>query len=186
MPSFWRLRISRLSSVFCLTIALLAVAAADDKAASNEHGWHIFLAARDAAGTGPSGTPLRDYSYDLVTRAHTANGEVQLQSSSLFLAPDQIRQQIHAPTGEIVMIFDGASAWQVVPAGRRELPPAMVEQFRSDLARSHVLSAPVPPKDAVWFLRQESVEDRLADVIELREVGSTPLRIFIDGLRGLR
>jgi hypothetical protein len=180
MPRFPRLGIPRLGSVFCLTAAFLAVAAADEKTASNEHGWSILLEARDAAGTGPSGTPLRDYTYDLVTRTQTANGEVQLQSSSFFLAPTWIRQEIHAPTGEIVMIFDGGSAWQVVPAGRRELPAAMVEQFRSDLSRSHVLSGPLPPKDAVYFLRQESVENRLADVIEIREIGGTPLRLSID------
>jgi hypothetical protein len=180
MPRFQGLRVPPLASVLCLTIAFLAVAAADEKEAANEHGWRVFLEAREAAGTGPSGTPLRDYTYDLVTRTHTADGEVQLQSRGFFLTPSWIRQEIHAPAGEIVMIFDGAGAWQVMPAGRRELPSSMVERFRSDLSRSHVLSGPLPAKDAVWFLRQDNVEGRLVDVIEIREIGGTPLRLFVD------
>ncbi len=180
MPRLLRLGDLRLISAFCLTVTFLTVAAADEKAAANEHGWQVFLEAREAAGAGPSGTTLRDYTYELVTRTQTPNGEVQLQSSGSFLTPNWIRQEIHAPAGEIVMIFDGGSAWQIVPAGRRELPAAMVEQFRSDLSRSHVLIGALPSKDAIWFLRQEKVEKRPADVIEIREPGATPLRLFVD------
>ncbi len=180
MSGFPRLGVPCLIPVFCLAAVSLPATAADENAASNERGWRVLQAARDAAGTGPSGAALRDYTFDLTTRTQTPNGEVQLQSSAFFLAPNWMRQEIHAPTGEIVMIFDGNSAWQVVPAGRRELPAAMVQQFRSDLSRSHVLSGPVPPKDAVSFLRRENIENRPADVIEIREIGGSPLRLFID------
>jgi hypothetical protein len=170
--------------MFVLACVLFLTATPGSRAAegappNQQQGWRIFLEARQAVRLGQPGASLHDYQYELVTRTQTPNGEVELRSSGLFLTPAFVRQEIHAPGGEIVMIFDGVKAWQVTPAGKRDLPAAMAGQFRADLARSHVLLDPPPPQEAVWFFRQEEVNGKLADVVELR-LGESPLRLFID------
>ena len=164
--------------VLCLTA--VAGSRAAEVPQNQQQGWRIFLEARQAVRLGQPGASLHDYRYDLVTRTQTPNGDVELRSSGLFLTPNLVRQEIHAPNGELVMIFDGSKAWQVTPAGKRELPATMTGQFRADLARSHALLDAPPPEDSVWFLRQEEVNGKLADVIEIRLVGESPLRLFID------
>jgi outer membrane lipoprotein-sorting protein len=170
--------------MFLLACFVCLAAAAGSRAAdvprNQQQGWRIFREARQAVRLGQPDLSLHDYSYQLVTRTQTPNGEVELRSSGLFLTPNLVRQEIHAPSGEMVMIFDGGKAWHVTPAGKRELPATMVGQFRADLARSHALLDAPPPEDSVWFLRQEEVNGKLADVIEIRLVGESPSRLFID------
>jgi outer membrane lipoprotein-sorting protein len=167
-----------LACVLCFT-AITGSRAAEGVEQNQRRGWRIFLEARQAVRLGQADASLHDYTYELATRTQTPNGEIELLSSGLFLTPNLVRQEIHAPSGEIVMIFDGNQAWQVTPAGKRELPVTMIGQFRADLARSHVLLDAPPPEDSVWFLRQEEVNGKLADVIELQQRES-PLRLFID------
>jgi outer membrane lipoprotein-sorting protein len=178
MPLYRRQR-RFLLACFLSFAATTGSRAAEDAPKNQQQGWRIFLEARQAVRLGHPEVSLHDYKYELVTRTQTPNGEVELRSSGLFLAPNLVRQEIHAPSGEIVMVFDGVKAWQVVPAGKRELPAAMVGHFQADLSRSHVLLDPPPPQEAVWFLRQEEVNGKLADVIELR-LRESPLRLFID------
>jgi outer membrane lipoprotein-sorting protein len=168
-----------LACVLCLT-ATAGSRAAEGVEQNQRQGWRIFLEARQAVRLAQPDASLHDYRYELVTRTQTPNGEVELRSRGLFLTPNLVRQEIQAPTGEIVMIFDGNTAWQVTPAGKRELPATMIGQFRADLARSHALLDAPPPEGSVWFLRQEEVNGKLADVIEIRLVGESPLRLFID------
>ena len=60
------------------------------------------------------------------------------------------------------------------------MPASLVDRYRQELDRSHILLLPPSPKDTIWFLRQEEVAGRLADVIELRDAGGLPLRLFVD------
>lgn len=179
MSLYRRPRMLLLACILCLT-ATTGSRAAEGVQPNQRQGWRIFLEARQAVRLGHSDASLHDYKYELVTRTQTPNGEVELRSTGLFLTPNLVRQEIHAPGGEIVMIFDGSKVWQMTPAGKRELPATMVGQFRADLARSHALLDAPPAEDSVWFLRREEVNGKLADVLEIRPLGESPLRLFID------
>ena len=60
------------------------------------------------------------------------------------------------------------------------MPADAVGRIRADLARSHVMLAPPPEISDVQFLRSEEVDGRPTDVIEIRDVGGTPLRLYVD------
>ena len=145
-----------------------------------EKGWRIFLEAREAAGAGPEGEPLRDYTFELRTTAVTPNGKNERRSKGFYLHPSLVRQEIEDPRAPVVVIFDGKKAWQAVPGDVRYMPDDLVNQYRLELDRSHILLQAPPPNNTVWFLRQEQVAGRLADVIELRDTAGPPLRLFVD------
>ncbi len=146
-----------------------------------EKGRRIFAEARKAAGAGPDGKPLRDYTFELRSTAITPAGKAERRSKGYYLHPNFVRQEIQDPlAGVVVVIFDGKKLWQVVPGDIRYMPPDLVDQYHTELDRSHILLLAPPPQDTIWFLRQEEVAGRMADVIELRDVGGPPLRLFVD------
>jgi len=143
-------------------------------------GWRIYQEARLAAGTGPAATPIHDYSHDLLTRLKTPKGDAEVRSTVYFLTPGLIRQEMETPGGKAVIIFDGEKVWRALAGEVQQLPAEAVQQIRSDLARSHVLLSPAPNPEAIRYLSQDEVEGRAVDVIQISDVGGTPLRLFVD------
>ncbi len=153
------------------------LAAAD----AQEQGWSIYQRARAAAGTGSGGHPVRDYRVELVTRAKDTEGqEGEFHSKKYYLHPNLLRQEIQTPQATVIMIYDGAKAFQLLPNDSRFLPQEQVERFRADLARAHVLIGDPPDPTDVRFLRQEEIAGRPTDVIEIYNVGGTPVKLFVD------
>ena len=146
-------------------VAWTPILASED---AKEQGWSIYQRARAAAGAGPGRHPIRDYSLELVTRIKNAEGqEGEFRSKKYYLHPNLLRQEIQTPQTTVIMIYDGAKAFQLLPNDTRFLPDAQVERFRADLARAHVLIGdPADPTD-VRFLRQEEIEGRQTNVIEI-------------------
>jgi len=178
MKSMKAKKSTRLWAAFCaLTILALSAAGAEDP---KVRGWEILRKARAAAGAGADGVPLRDYIFELRTKAVTPDGDLERHSKGFYLHPGLVRQEIDDPRAKIVVVFDGKKAWQVVPGDIHYMPDALAKQYKSELNRSHILLLPPPPDDSVWFLKQEEVAGRQTDVIELREVGGPPLRLFVD------
>jgi outer membrane lipoprotein-sorting protein len=171
------LRTGLLVALCGLTIPAVTAAAEDDP---KERGWEIFQQAREAVGAGADGVPLRDYVFELHTKAATPDGEVERRSKGLYLHPGLVRQEIDDPKAKIVVVFNGEKAWQVVPGDIHYMSDALAKRYKQELDRSHVLLLPPPPRDSIWFLKQEEVAGRQTDVIELREVGGPPLRLFVD------
>jgi len=143
-------------------------------------GWRLFLEAREAAGAGPSGEPLLDYAFELETKTQHQGQTVKIQSEVFFLHPHYVRQVIQTPNGELLMIYDGERAYQLLSDDIQPLPPDSVRQFEADLARSHILLGPPPPQESVRFVGREQVEGRPVDVIEIDDVAGTPLRLYLD------
>lgn len=167
-----------LPAVLCaLTILAGSVAAEDD---ARERGWEIFQQARAAAGVKADSVPVKDYVFELQTKALTPDGEVQRHSKGYYLHPGLVRQEIDDPKAKIIVVFNGDKAWQIVPGDIHYMPDALAKRYKMELSRSHVLLSPPPPRDSIWLLNKEEVEGRQTDVIELREVGGPPLRLFVD------
>ena len=168
------------ASSLSMALAFAAEEPQDPPQDPKVQGWEIFQQARAAVGAGPDGVPLRDYVFELHTKATTEKGKSERRSKGYYLHPGFVRQEIDDPRAKIVIIFDGKKAWQVVPGDIHYMPQALVEQYKTELDRSHVLLLPPPPEGSIWFLKQEEVAGRPTDVIELREVGGPPLRLFVD------
>ena len=162
--------------------AVLDAAAAEED--SKEKGARIFRQARERAGVGDDAEPLRDCTFDLLTRTHAkdakAKKSIELPSRVSFIAPSVVRQEIEAPGAKIIVVFDGKQGWQVLPGSTKYLPDTASEQIRADLARTYVLFFADPQPDAVRFLREEVIDGRTTEVIELNDVGDMPLRLFVD------
>ena len=167
--------------LFISTVA--GPALAEDEADPRKRAWEIYERARERVGAGPSAEPVRDYTFDLVTRTNNPkekDKQIELTSKGFFLTPNLVRQEIEAPGAKVIVVFDGQKGWQMLPNDTRYLPDTAAAQIKADLARSHVLLAEPPPRDQLRFLREEEVGGRMTEVIELNEVGNMPLRLFVD------
>jgi len=143
-------------------------------------GWKIYMAAREAAGGGPGGEQLVDYTFDVVTELKMNGQTVKYNSTMALIVPYFLRQSVNSETGRTVLFFDGKQAWQQSIRGKQDLPQSMIGTHRATMDRSHILLGPAPSKDAVHYLRDEDVADRMTQVIQINDVGGTPLRMFVD------
>ncbi len=171
----WRTTVLALATF----IAFTPTASAEDEDPYAK-GWQIYMAARETAGGGPGGKQLVDYTFDLVTELKTNDQTVQYNSTLALIVPYYQRQSTSSPIGKTVMIFDGKQAWQQTVRGKQHLPPSMVGTHRATMDRSHILLGPPPTRDAVHYLRDEEVAGRMTQVIQINDVGGTPLRLFVD------
>lgn len=162
-----------------LALAAFALIAADFARAAEPDAWSIYLAAREQAGGAKPGR-LVDYSYDVVTTLPSGDNKVDVHGSVVVILPDLIRQELQTPQGLTQLFFDGASAWQVLGGKRRDLPNEAAALQRTELERRHILYGPLPAKELVRYRREEQVEGRTADVIEIVDVGGAPLRLYVD------
>src|SRR5690606_25682761 len=164
-----------------LPLALVAVAllAADFGRAADPDAWNIYLAAREKAG-GAKPATLIDYAYDVVTTLPAGDNQVDVHGSVVVIVPDLIRQELQTPQGLTQLFFDGNSAWQVLGGKRRDLPNEAALLQRAELERRHILYGSLPAKELVRYRREEQVEGRTADVIEIIDVGGAPLRLYVD------
>ena len=166
-----------------LAAPVLAAAEPDAK----KRAWEVYERARERAGAEPSAQPVRDYTFDLVTRTNNPkekDKQIELTSKGFFLTPNLVRQEIQAPNAKIIVVFDGEKGWQMLPNDVRYLSDGASAQIKADLARSHVLLAEPPAPDQVRFLREEEVDGRMTEVIELNDVGNMPLRLFVEKKTG--
>ena len=148
---------------------------------AKEQGWGIYQRARAAAGTGSGGHLIQDYSVELVTRIKNAEGqEGEFRSKQSYLHPNLVRQEIQTERATVIMVFDGTKVFQLLPNDARFLPDEQVARFRADLARAHVLIGDPPDSTDVRFLRQEEIEGRQTNAIEIYNLGGMPVQLFVD------
>ncbi len=129
---------------------------------------------------GKAGEPPHDYSYHLVTELETQGRRMQVASKVTLAMPDAFRQEVEAPGGTAVLLFDGKQAWRRTDGGKQPLPPSVAEAQSNDLARRHVLFTPAPEPAWVRLREDQRVGDVNAKVIEIVDVGGSPLRLFVD------
>jgi len=147
---------------------------------AREQGWRLFQQARRAFRGGGEPAPIHDYSFELTTQVHTPQGVTQLTSKTFFVYPAFARQEINAPQGKTVVVFDGDHGWQQGAAGRRELPAGAAAQIRAELARNSVLIGPEPDRALVRHLGRDEVAGRPVELVQIADVGGALLRLFVD------
>jgi hypothetical protein len=160
-------------------LAVVTLMGANFAPAADPDAWSIYLAARERAGGEEPGR-LADYSYDVVTTLPAGKSQVDIRGSVVVILPDLIRQELETPQGLTQLFFDGVSAWQVLGGKRRDLPNEAGALQRAELERRHVLYGKLANKELVRYRREEQVDGRIADVIEIIDVGGAPLRLYVD------
>ena len=174
---------ARLVTLVLFMSAFSAPVFAGDEPDTRKRAWEVYERARERAGAGPSAQPVRDYTFDLVTRTSNPkekDKQIELRSKGFFLRPNLVRQEIQVPHAKVIVVFDGERGWQTLPNDVRYLSDGASAQIKADLARSHVLLAEPPPRDQLRLLGEEEIGGRMTDVIELNDVGNMPLRLFVD------
>lgn len=162
-----------------LALAAVALFTADFGLAAEPDAWSIYLAAREQAGGAKPGS-LVDYSYEIVTTLPAGKNQVDVHGSVVVILPDLIRQELQTPQGLTQLFFDGVSAWQALGGKRRDLPNEGAALQRAELQRRHILHGELPAKELVRYRSEEQVDNRIADVIEIIDVGGAPLRLYVD------
>ncbi len=160
----------------CLLVALLALplpAEQDPRA----RGWEIYQQARAAAGPGE---PLRDYSFEQVSALERPDGVITVSSRMQSVVGKAQRLEVDAQGGVIAMVVDGDQGWRGSAVGKQPLPPDAVALQHKEDARTTALAGPEAEQGSVRFREEARVDGRIADVIELFDVGGAPLRLFVD------
>ncbi len=147
-------------------------------APAEESGAALLEKARESCW-GAAGAPPRDYSYELTTEINGPSGKVRLRSKVSLVMPNTFRQDVSGPTGNMVLMFDGESAWRVANGAKQPLPEDAGRAQASDLQRRHVLFAPAPEEAWVRPRGSERVGEVDALGIEIADVGGSPLRLFL-------
>lgn len=164
----------RITPVF---LALLLVFPLLGEQDAQQRGWEIYQQARRAAGPGE---PLRDYSFEQVATIERDGNVYNVVSRVQTIAGQAQRLEVDSQGGVITMLVNGDQGWRGSAVGKQPLPPEAVELQKKEDARITALLGPEFQKGSVRYRSEDEVDGRPADVIELSDVGGTPLRLFID------
>ena len=115
---------------------------------------------------------------------NTPGGMMELDGEVTLVLPTKARFDIKMPAVGMQMsrIYDGQSAWMVMPQGVQPLPAAFVEEAKKEIFRDsiHLLTYISDKEASVQYLGVEDVKGKMTDVVL---VGNTPagsLKLFID------
>ncbi len=109
---------------------------------------------------------------NIVTKARTtANspmGSMNVEETSYYVSPDKFRQDLIMPQGDMSMIFDGSSAFVIIPAGPQPLPPETVTSFKDAIFR-----------ETIWLLTNLTRNDIPVQYEGTEEVAGKPAAILL-------
>lgn len=159
-----------------LLVFLLAVPLFGEQS-SQQRGWEIYQQARSAAG---SSEILRDYSFDQVATIERDGNVYNVVSRVQTIAGKAQRLEVDSQGGVITMLVNGDKGWRGSAVGKQRLPPEAVALQKKEDARITALFGPAPDPGSVRYRSEDQVDGKQVDVIELSDIGGTPLRLFID------
>lgn len=160
----------------CLLALLIALPLLAEQDAG-QRGWEIYQQARAAAG---AGEPLQDYSFEQVSTIERDGNVYNVVSRVQTITGQAQRLEVDSDNGVVTMLVKGDEGWRGSAVGRQPLPPPAIALQKREDARVTALLGPEPAKAALRYRQEAEVGGRPVDVIELSDVGGTPLRLFID------
>lgn len=160
----------------CLLALLIAVPLLAEQD-SSQRGWEIYQQARAAAG---ADQPLQDYAFEQVSTIERDGNVYNVVSRVQTIPGKAQRLEVDSQNGVITMLVNGDVGWRGSAVGKQPLPPEAVALQKNEDARATALLLAEADKASVRFRQEADVDGRAADVIELSNVGGTPLRLFID------
>ena len=116
--------------------------------------------------------------------ANTPGGMMELDGQVTIVLPTKARSDLKMPAMRLEMsrIYDGQSAWMVMPQGVQPLPAALVEEAKKEIFRDSVqlLIYMSNPEVAAQYLGAEDVKGRMAEVILVSDTPAGSLKLFIN------
>lgn len=95
---------------------------------SLEHGQEVLLAAAQAAG-GDSLRSISTLEFSQAGNVYAPQGSLAISVKWQVAYPDKVHAEVTLPTGRIIQVTDGKSAWIVGPQGTQQVPAEAVGEF---------------------------------------------------------
>ena len=123
---------------------------------------------------------------NIVTRGkmvvNTAGGMMELDGEVTIVLPTKARADLSMPGMRMSRIYDGQSAWIVMPQGVQPLPAAFVEEGKKEIFRDSIplLAYISHGETSAQYLGAEDVKGKMTDVILVSNTPADSLKLFID------
>ena len=125
---------------------------------------------------------------NIVTRGkmvvNTPGGMMELDGEVTIVLPTKARADLSMPAMGMRMsrIYDGQSAWIVMPQGVQPLPAAFVEEGKKEIFRDSIplLAYISHGETSAQYLGAEDVKGKMTDVILVSNTPADSLKLFID------
>ena len=115
---------------------------------------------------------------------NTPGGMMELDGQVTIVLPTKARADLSMPAMGMRMsrIYDGQSAWIVMPQGVQPLPAAFVEEGKKEIFRDSIplLTYISHGETSAQYLGAEDVKGKMADVILVSDTPADTLKLFID------
>ena len=147
--------------------------------ASLARGKQLLQRAQQAMGGADKLAAIKDVTHTLELALEPAAGGFKMKQTSLYIAPDQIRQEQEAPFGKILVYSDGKSGWLSTPQGVQPLPAEVLKQTRG-VAFRQPTALMLSDRDAT------RVVNAVADnTVEISTADGQSVRVDFDPATGL-
>jgi zinc protease len=108
---------------------------AKSDAGSLAHGKQLLERAQQAMGGAEKLVAVKDATYAAELALEPAAGGFKMKQVSMYLAPDQLRQEQELPFGKIIAYTDGKSGWVSTPQGVESMPAVALKQVQGEMFR---------------------------------------------------
>lgn len=113
----------------------------------------------------------------------TPQGEFGMGLEFVLKMPQQFRQVMKMPFGEMVMVYDGKSAWMKSPRGVQDAPESQKKEMISSVVRDplYILKYYDLPRYTVQFVKEEQLDGANTSVVLVRDSETDQaVRLFCD------
>ena len=148
-------------------------------AGSLARGKQLLVKAQQAMGGAEKLAAVKDATYIAELALEAAAGGIKIKDVSMYLAPDQLRQEQELPFGKIIAYSDGKSGWLSTPQGVQLMPAEILKQAQGEIFREPyalMLSDRDPSR---------TVNATGENTVEVSGAGGLSVRIEFDPATGL-
>ncbi|MCU1338685.1 MAG: peptidase domain protein [Bryobacterales bacterium] len=143
---------------------------AKSDAASLARGKQILQRAQQAMGGAEKLAAVKDATHVLELALEPAAGGFKVKQVSMYVAPDQLRQEQELPFGKITIYTDGKSGWMATPQGVQPMPAEVLKQASGVLLRepSELMLSDRDPSRTVNAVGENAIEISTANGLSVR------------------
>jgi predicted Zn-dependent peptidase len=98
-------------------------------------GKQLLERAQQAMGGADKLAAVKDATYTAQLALEAAAGGINIRQVSMYLAPEQLRQEQELPFGKIIAYTDGKSGWLSTPQGVQAMPAEILKQAQGEMFR---------------------------------------------------
>jgi zinc protease len=147
--------------------------------ASIARGKQLLQRAQQAMGGAEKLAAVKDSTTTAELALEPAAGGFKMKQVSMYLAPDQLRQEQELPFGKIIAYTDGKSGWLSTPQGVQPMPAEILKQAQGEMFREP-FSLMLSDRDL-----SRTVNAVAANTAEISSANGLSVRIEFDPATGL-